>query len=105
MNPTPSIQRQYDELCEAIISSVPEIQEIEAGKKFTQTGMRLRPITLEDVLMAIFQIDNSFVVDSGGQFWTLNEDVAAKWNLGHDLAWHRDNAPETISFLHSFLCK
>ena len=78
---------------------------------------QFRPITLEDVLRAHW---NSLSVDqarkepqlcitrSGLFFYfeyrtTPDKQPNVEWHLGHDLSWHRDNAPETITFLHQLL--
>lgn len=68
-----------------------------------------RPITLEDVLRALIaSVDQKFHPHSpvqrnrAYQQYTLQ--ILGKWHLGHSLEWHRDNAPETITFLHSLLC-
>lgn len=65
---------------------------------------------LEDVLRAL---PRGWSVDNDGDFWEYGIQGyqcrsrqgfdGAEWHLGHDLAWHRDNAPETITFLHSLL--
>lgn len=70
-----------------------------------------RPITLEDVLRWLQQTlgingVEYYAAVTAGTVHKLNivtRGSEANWHLGHDLAWHRYNAPETISFLHSLL--
>lgn len=111
---------KYDELVAAIVKAVPEIYETARGPichshtscAFHCHGRPIiavnRPITLEDVLRALGE---NYAVGGDGRIrewngagdgWTLKERYY-KWHLGHDLAWHRDNAHQTIFFLHGLL--
>jgi hypothetical protein len=112
----PASARQYEELVQAIVKAVPEIEyekrsrravfgpEYPYGRKrfFIKERLR-RPITLEDVLRTARE--TSLTVDVDG-FFALDSktDEHNYWHLGHSLEWHRDNAPETIQFLYSLLC-
>lgn len=78
------------------------------GRKVSATP---RPITIEDVLRSNVsrQGHRDLAVDESGHFWVRHEhgwnwQGEITWLLGHDLAWHKENAPETILFLHSLLC-
>ncbi len=114
MTPTSSIQRQYDELVAAIVKAVPEI--IERPKVYCEVcdewSYRDEAIRLEDVLRAVREARQKdvhtqatgkkmYFKDIWGEGLDQNTPL---WHLGLDLAWHRDNAPETITFLHSLLC-
>ncbi len=124
--PKPSTASAYDELVAAIGQAVSDIgvhcftenvgmHTVCEWCKLKATTNNLdsicgvsRPITLEDVLRAIppFVIR---VCSGTGQIVdhtkTWEGVSPCSWHLGQDLAWHRDNAPETIMFLHSLLCK
>lgn len=72
-----------------------------------------RKILLEDVLIALGKTqdreNNLYAVSQEGMILHASGmgifcRVDCWWNLGHDLAWHRDNAPKTIDFLHTLLC-
>ena len=118
--------RKYDELVAAIVKAVPWKLNDKDGLAFEKRihhddqvlEQPNRPITLEDVLRASYAIgrpphwDNPsprLNVDSTGLLFffeyreTPEKQPNVEWHLGHDLAWHRDNAPETIAFLHSLL--
>lgn len=73
------------------------------GRKVSATP---RPITLEDVLRATNGIWMG--VSHTGYMARMNFTSLLPggeyWHLGHDLEWHKENAPETILFLHSLLC-
>lgn len=113
-----TVEAMYDELVAAIVKAVPGIEEDRRRRekmfgKFDDDGEEkiysLRPITLEDVLQTIEQNtdDLTLAVGTCGRFWEVSKGNIWRpeiWHLGHDLSWHRDNAPETIDFLHSILC-
>lgn len=115
LTPTPEQQRQYDELVAAIVRAVPECRD--GGKchccnldpcDHSTTGCPWligRTPGLEDVLRATNGIWMG--VSHTGYMARMNFTSLLPggeyWHLGHDLAWHRDNAPETIKFLHSLL--
>lgn len=63
-----------------------------------------RPITLEDVLLVFPVVFGWGFISRCYGFFDVGGNMICKWYLGHDLSWHRDNAPETIEFLHSLLC-
>lgn len=110
-------QAMYDELAAKIEEAVPTIRY----EKHSQHGDLCRncfrdvvhfgapkecrrPITLEDVLRSPFK--TRINLNQYGAIFVESEPWAkSKWHLGHDLSWHRDNAPETIAFLHSLLCR
>ena len=112
---TPSAM--YNDLVEAIVKAVHEVRSesflkphegVPLFQQFNSTtGTLDRPITLEDVLRAILFKANYYCVDTGGRFWELQNvqdqrHCLAKWLLGKSLS---EQSSETISFLHSLLCK
>ncbi len=113
----------YEELVAAIVRAVPEIVQHLAVRKGGVTYCKFcgtedwdaeemepcsRPITLEDVLRALpFWVVQIVIGKDGHEAFFRDPDgdlSQSYWHLGHDLAWHRDNAPETIAFLRSLLC-
>lgn len=78
-------------------------QQIKHHMQSTPKKDFLRSITLEDVLRV--QDPECMKGASEGENALHLYRFLKIWHLGHDLAWHRDNAPETIDFLHSLLCR
>ena len=117
-NENPKAAAKYEVVVAAIVKAVPEIWEWQPTVNNKQNYGN-RPITLEDVLRAVHKPEDIFDrlhvglkhgegliylslhSRTRGAAITIN---GVDWHLGHDLAWHRDNAPETIDFLHSILC-
>lgn len=114
-NPAADISKLYEELVAKIVEAVPGIEtglhslnnfDAEYFPSLGKTKIP-RPITLEDILLSLesptFFSDPSSVED-GELYLRFDFDGKAMlWHLGHSLSWHRDNAPETIRFLHSLL--
>lgn len=114
---TKDLAAQYEELVAAIVKAVPEIVTFQHSRNCScRCGGKqrnLRPITLDDVLMAmnkkwryrLLMVEGFWKVDPMEQ--TYNKDrisVLDRWSLGHSLEWHRDNAPETIDLLRNLIC-
>lgn len=99
MMTTPSPSKAYLELFEAIVKAVPEC----LNREWNVTDPNL-----EDVLKAsIGKIgDLALAANWPGVFIYRypNKDEFCYWHLGYSLEWHRENAPETVLFLHSLLC-
>lgn len=123
MNKTTEVSA-YEELVAAIVKAVPQIRRAvctgctsdvhaercpNCPKHFV--AVSLRPITVEDVLRAIHKSQTSPIgVCTSGEFLDCDDEcnnlrgIDIRWHFGHSLEWHRDNAPETIAFLHSVIC-
>lgn len=105
---TPSAM--YNELVKAIVKKVPEIQgTIPAIENFVEhkdITFQRRPITLEDVLRSCVDLGTSRISSNTVMLWI--DDMSGgdipetEWLLGKPLS---EQSPETISFLHSLLCK
>lgn len=99
----PSSADHYEALVAAVVKATPDSVEEKCANpncKCKREFLSGRPITLEDVLRAleacIAKYDDQH--DPHGRECFV-EGIVDAWFLGHDLAWHRDNAPETIEFL------
>lgn len=112
-------QAMYDELVAKIVEAVPEAGYCKCGGWLCAERGSQRP-NLEDVLRALD--DKVLVKANSGEIcyldygseegdepfisnsWFIHGKVfLPQWHLGQSLSWHRDNAPETIAFLHSLL--
>ncbi len=103
---------QSDPDCEYCIEC--DLDDAHKTVEWINSTTIIRPITLEDVLRAEESHGGCLLVDSRGTLainlsdFGEEPDIAlrkAYWTLGKSLEWHRDNAPEAITFLHSLLCK
>lgn len=116
--PTPEQQRQYQELVEAIVQAVPDIEQdyraicegcgvirkflrnpcLKCGEAKFRDEYDFRPITLEDVLQTFFEKpiegqpdwDNAMIL------------IVNKWKFGKSLAEQDESC---WKFLHGLLCK
>lgn len=111
-----ALDEAYEKLVSAIVKAVPEKERIDRcySTRKCACGVRIDEHLnwvpcLEDVLRAIKDrhgLHASSKVPAtplGALFGTAWSRSDSEWHLGHDLAWHRDNAPETIRFLHSLI--
>jgi len=99
-----ALDKAYSELVAAVVKAVPEIGENKTEDNaygIPPYEINARPITLEDILRAIDSQHNKNILYAQAGYLASNENG---WTLGHDLAWHKENAPETITFLHTLLC-
>lgn len=101
----------YDELVEAIVKAVPEIDYLNGQTAFPNLlsivpiEERLRPITLEDVLRAIHKRSKLLHVNSYGSICEALDrhrwvQTGIRWDFGKPLS---EQPPETIEFLHKLL--
>lgn len=105
------LSAKYDELVAAIVRVVPECatREWNAGHGSSDEGWYPANPTLEDVLrtvkekVGLYQTTTHPMSPIAMLLGTVDFHCVTEWRLGHSLEWHRDNAPETISFLHSLL--
>lgn len=90
-------QAKYDELVAAIVEAVENAGDPE---HYIAKDGRL---WLDDVLQGVASkreaTTQCVIMEGAIQFLGMFD-----WRTGHDLAWHRHNAPETIDCLHSLLC-
>ena len=110
-------QAKYEAVVAEIMKAVPEIEhswhdlheDVSLFQQFdVKSGTLKRPITLEDVLRAMDNKGNpNYSVTLDGKIWSVEawgyDKKKCTFHLGHDLKWHRDNAPELIDFLYDIL--
>jgi hypothetical protein len=115
--PALSLQAKYEAVVAAIMNVVPEKERIARcfSTRKCLCGFRIDEhvdfaLTLGDVLRAIkekvglYQTSTHPMSPIAMLLGTVDYRCVTEWHLDHDsLAWHRDNAPETIEFLHSLL--
>lgn len=117
---------KYEAVKQKIVDDNPEIKDIcdECSDGWDVDGyicefcggnaFNYRPITLEDVLIALDHKNHSLLnatdIDNGENESGLLisrelGDILFRWKWGKNLEWHKDNKTELIDFLYEILIK